>query len=521
MMNLSTDAWIPLANAAGEKKSLSLRQVFAEGRHWQDFAVRPHERVALMRLLICIAQAALGRPMQSLDGCLDELPAKAEAYLVKWHDSFDLFHPTKPFLQFAGLVKLVKDAAKKTKNKKTTAPVETKDEEETSPSKLDFALATKNNTTLFDHNAASDKARVFTPAQLALMLITFQCFSPGGTIGVARWNGTDTPGKGSSGHAPCCPSAMLHAFIRCNSIIATIAANLLTLRTVNDLYRKDSWGLPVWESMPESFGDSKAIENATHTYLGRLMPLSRAILLRSDGTGLLLANGLDYPSPPEFPSEPSASMVKKWDESGHALVGAGNRALWRELPAMMVRRKIGEPGGPLTLIEINNDEPFDLWVGALMTNKASILDTVEGVYSIPAKMMRDEGRKAYESEVEHSDQRVRRALAEATETYRRLLELKPQGYPEKAVALRHYWTQVDQSVSMLNAYINAEDGSDDAEAKRQAWRFALWRAARDAFQAACPNETPRQKRAYALALRSLQGSQRKKDETPTPAMETQ
>lgn len=513
-MNLSTDAWIPVANAAGEKKNLSLRQVFAEGQQWQDFALRPHERVALMRLLICIAQAALEGPMKSLDGCLNELPAKAEAYLVKWHDSFDLFHSTKPFLQLAGL-------AKKTKSKKTTGPVETKDEEETSPSKLDFALATGNNTTLFDHDATGDQAREFKPAQLALMLITFQCFSPGGRIGVAHWRGTDTPGNGSSDHAPCCPSAMLHAFIRSDSLLTTIVANLLTTRTVNDLYWEDGWGKPVWENIPRSFGDSEAIENATHTYLGRLMPLSRAILLQSDGTGLLLANGLDYPSPPEFPPEPSASTVKKWDESGHALVGAGNRALWRELPAMMVRRKKGEPGGPLTLIEINDDKPFDLWVGALMTDKASIRDTVEGVYSIPAKMLRDECRKAYESEVQYSDQRVSRSITDAAKTYRQLLELKPQGYPEQAAALRHYWTQVDQLVPMLNAYIAAEDGSDDAEAKRQAWRFALWRAARDAFQAACPDETPRQKRAYALALRSLQGSQRKNNETLTPATVTQ
>ena len=109
-MNLTTDGWIPVANAAGEKSLLSLRKVFAEGQCWQDFAVRPHERVALMRLLICIAQAALKGPMKSLEGCMDELPAKAEAYLVEWQGSFELFHPTKPFLQFAGLAKSPKAA---------------------------------------------------------------------------------------------------------------------------------------------------------------------------------------------------------------------------------------------------------------------------------------------------------------------------------------------------------------------------------------------------------------------------
>lgn len=518
-MNLTTDPWIPVANAAGIKKLISLRQVFAEGRQWQDFAVRPHERVALMRLLICIAQSALEGPMESLDGCMEELPAKAEAYLLKWQESFDLFHKTKPFLQFAGLSKAPK-AAKKLTGKKSVEPIgDEEDDEATAASKMDFALATGNNTTLFDHDAASNEPRKFTPAQLALMLITFQCFSPGGRIGVARWQEADTPGKGSSGHAPCCPSAMLHAFIRCDSLLASITANLLTFESVTRLYLpgRDGWGLPVWEWLPESFADNEAIKNATQTYLGRLMPLSRAILLRPDGGGLLLSNGLDYPTPPEFPPEPSASQVKKRDGTGLVLVGAGSRGLWRELPALVVQRKLGEGGGPLTLSEVRGNQSFDVWVGALITDKASILDTVEGIYSIPAKMRQVEGRKAYEAEVEYADQKVRYALSGAAKTYRQCLEIKPQGYPEEAVALRHYWSAVEQLLWMLNACIAAEDGSEDQATKRSAWRSALWRAARDAYYASCPFETPRQKRAFPLGLRSLQSIQHKKDESTTPA----
>lgn len=531
-MNLTTDGWIPVANAAGEKKLLSLRQVFAEGQHWQDFAVRPHERVALMRLLICIAQAALKGPMTMLDGCMDELPAKIEAYLVEWHDTFELFHPTKPFLQFAGLAKAPK-AAKKAAGKKAAVPAEDEDDEDaTAASKMDFALATGNNTTLFDHDAASSEAREFTPAQLALMLITFQCFSPSGIIGAAKWREHDIS-KVTAPHSPCTPSAMLHAFIRRGSLLTTIVGNLLTFETVNSLYRRDSWGLPVWEWLPESFADNEAIQNATQTYLGRLMPLSRAILLRPDGAGLLLANGLDYPTPPDFPPEPSASQVKKRDETGLVLVGAGSRALWRELPALVVRRKLGEPGGPLTVSEVNNDQSFDLWIGALITDKASILDTVEGVYSIPAKMLRDEGRKTYENEI-HECERVAAKLGDACKKYREHLETRSQkdigtpydtiirvrnkekGYPEAKAAVRHYWNTVEQLLWMLNACIAAEDGSEDQTAKRIAWRSALWKAARDAYYAACAFETPRQKRAFPLGLRSLQYIQRKKDEPTTP-----
>ena len=526
-MNLTTDGWIPVANAAGEKSLLSLRKVFAEGQCWQDFAVRPHERVALMRLLICIAQAALKGPMKSLEGCMDELPAKAEAYLVEWQGSFELFHPTKPFLQFAGLAKSPK-AAKKAASKKAAALPDTEEDEEATPaSKLDFALASGERSTLFDHDAASAETRVFSPAQVALMLITFQNFSPGGTIGSANWNGAVTLGTftgkaiGSSSNAPCAPSSMLHAFIRLNSLLGMVVANLLTFDTVNTLYRRDSWGMPVWEWVPKSLNDGDAIQNATQTYLGRLVPLSRAVLLRPDGKGLLLANGLDYPTPPDFPPEPSASQVKKRDDSGLVLVGAGSRALWRELPALVVQRKLGDAGGPLTLANVDGSKPFDLWVGALVTNPTrpqDILDTVEGVYSIPAKMLRDEGRKAYESEVEYADQKVRYALSEATKTYRQCLELKPQGYPEQAVALRHYWNAVEQLLWMLNACIATEDGSEDQTAKRSAWRSALWKAARDAYYAACAFEAPRQKRAFPLGLRSLQYIQRKKDEPTTPAI---
>ena len=84
-------------------------------------------------------------------------------------------------------------------------------------SKLDLALATANNTTLFDNAGGSERS--FPPGNLALMLLTFQCFSPSGTIGVGLWNDVPTVGwtsypkvkAGQSDHAPCVAGGMLHA----------------------------------------------------------------------------------------------------------------------------------------------------------------------------------------------------------------------------------------------------------------------------------------------------------------------
>jgi len=49
--------------------------MFETGHQIQDLAVRPHERIALMRLLICIAQSALDGPEDYDDwnGCRPRL----------------------------------------------------------------------------------------------------------------------------------------------------------------------------------------------------------------------------------------------------------------------------------------------------------------------------------------------------------------------------------------------------------------------------------------------------------------
>ena len=246
------------------------------------------------------------------------------------------------------------------------------------------------------------------------------------------------------------------------------------------------------------------------------MPLARAILLRPDGSGLVLANGLDYPTPPEFQPEPSATLVKKRDGSGNALLGAGSgKSLWRELPAMTVKRRMGETGGPLVLSEFERNEDIDLWIGALVTDKASILDAVESVYRLPPRMFGESGRALYESEVQRGE-KVGMALIFACKTYRQMLEIKPQGYPEKEAAVRRYWNEVEQHSCLLLDHLRADEESAEAAEALDAWRNALWRAAHSALQACCSSETPRQMRAFALARRELNKERKqleKKDST--------
>jgi CRISPR system Cascade subunit CasA len=494
-MNLATEPWIPVLRRNGEHQLVSVCQVFQEGNDNVDLAARPHERIALMRLLICIAQAALDGPldMDEWDHAPLRLPSAAERYLIDWRDAFDLFHPQQPFLQIAAL-----------ENTGDATPV----------SKLDFALATGNASTIFDHGAHQPGLRTFSPQRMALLLITYLNFSPGGLIAQVKWSDQQT--SKSSGDAPCVCSSMYHSFVRGGNLGATIHLNLLTKTTVQEFYGNNRWGRPVWEAVPRSYYDSDAVANATETYLGRLAPLPRLVLLSRDRETMLLGDGFRYPVFPTLEREPSATV--KQVSNKRVLLGAGRRDIWRELPALVVKRHGEGLGGALTLKNIPDDQCFDLYVGALhrKAGQAEVLDAVESVLHISVGLQTDIGRATYEKEVlfaENSGYRLGRAV----ETYRENIDggwtgrIRSAGRDKGALrhklhskATNHFWTSVEKLCPLLMAHVEAF-GSEaiQVEQSRSAWRKAVHGAARAAYQVACGRDTPRQMRAFALGWSRL------------------
>lgn len=583
-MNLVTEAWIPVVGLDGkpvvgfhDKPGVSLMQVFTEGKQYADLAVRPHERIALMRLLICIAQAALDGPedIDAWDDAPNVLPQAAKEYLEEWEPSFNLFDHDKPFLQIADIKKPEKEKPAKTpepeasssnKRGKKKPAEENPGEEQTSSlvrvSKLDFALATGANTTLFDHLGALNVDRDFSMASLAIWLLTFQNFSPGGTIGVALWKEKPTLGwssypkikPGQSGHAPCLPKNMLHAFIRKENLFNTILANLLTKEMVYEHLGKDGWGQPIWENFPTGIDNSDAIENATQTYLGRLVPLTRCIKLGQNRKEMLLANGLKYPifdedAKERFPAEPSATVIRNREKTKRLLLGANpGKAIWRELSSLIIVRTNEKDsiGGPLTLRNIPINEKFDLWTGALLTEKgktANILDTVESVLEVNAGMRTDMGRAAYDAEIQWAESLAGK-LGWAVETYRKESDggwegrLKTAKDKSKllaqlhATATRHYWTAIEKQRPLLMAHVDTKGmplqteeqitvAAKKSEETLIAWRKVVHQAARQAYELACGQETPRQIRAYALGWAKLFAEQQSNDAQEPETVETE
>ena len=66
-MNLVKEPWIPVVMQDGKPARVSLRDAFAKGEDIADLAANPCQRIALMRLLICVAQAALDGPKDEED----------------------------------------------------------------------------------------------------------------------------------------------------------------------------------------------------------------------------------------------------------------------------------------------------------------------------------------------------------------------------------------------------------------------------------------------------------------------
>lgn len=514
-MNLATDPWIPVVRCDGRLDLVSLRQVFTEGREISDLSVRPHERIALLRLLICVAQAALDGPEDedAWRNCLDQIPTRVSDYLERWHAAFELFGNGPRFLQVQGL-------RRDRKNSKGA------DDEDNAADKLDLALACGNNSTIFDN--AGGSARTFRPEELARMLVTFQSFAPGGLIGIAIWNGLPTSSQRSATASVCIAGSPLHAFIRRACLLETVHANLITKETFKEhADRQADWGEPVWHQMPARPGDWP---QATRSYLGRLMPLARAIWLNDDHRTAIIAKGLDYPAFPEVFAEPSMTVVTR-EGKRDTLRADPAKAIWRQLASITTLRRADDLGGPLALRHVRDSDSFDLWTGALVANKAKLVDTVESVFShVPVALLQEDGHNVYDAGVNYAEEIARR-LSRAIAAYRRWLkdeiergENRQRGLNLKARASLHYWTAAERLVPELFCLIT---NPPPVDAQRNSYQFArtpwgqsLFQEASAAYELACPHQTPRQLQAYVLGRAMLFRPAEPTDTQPEPEEQT-
>jgi len=229
---------------------------------------------------------------------------------------------------------------------------------------------------------------------------------------------------------------------------------------------------------------------------------------------MILANGLKYPPFPEW-REPTATVVVreiKGKQERLVLRSSLDRASWRELHALTVKmaQDHSASSGPFSLQNISGDKPFDLWVGGLVSDQAKVLDTTESVFHVPAAMLTEPSQRAYEGGVRFA-QDVEFRLCRAISTYHRELgdnldrpEMRTRRQQIQQRATFQFWTAIERRVGDLLAV--AENPSLlglDSDWNKTDWGKAVSRASLDAFKSACPHETARQMRAYALGRRAI------------------
>ena len=541
-MNVAFDPWIPVVNSSGKRELASLCAVLTEGDKFVDLAVRSHERVSLMRLFLCVAHAALEGPKNYDEWCEvpKQLPEAARKYLTNWKDSFELYHEEKPWLQIAGLKGVEKEKKEETrkeqKKKKRKKEVKKEnDSKKTSPvALLDFELATGNSSTLHDHGGQRS-FREIEPERIALNLLTFQNFSSGGGSPVAQWETKKTSQVGNP-DAPCLSQSMAHCLFRGSSLAETLHLNLPTFETIrmayksfsadkkdNNSYSEVSLGKPVWEFFPDSPEMESGIDNATKTYIGRLVPISRWVRLIQNTDQMYCCNGFKYDTYKDgFPSEPMSAVRKviKKDKKGGKIEERRvvkidpTKAFWRELSALLIKRSADGLGGPLAMENAPRDFEFDFQVCAMTRDQASMDIALESVFHISRNFQLN--LSSYQAEVQNAEEYSQK-LRWAVEDYRLTLDADWKSRVEKRTeakdrpalknrlaqtALLSYWTAVEKQLPLLMTHIEAI-GTEAAIPTRKEWRKMLFSAACEAYKVACGQETPRQMRAFAKGWQKL------------------
>jgi len=525
-MNVAFDPWIPTVTTSGKRKLVSLCEVFTDGKDIADLAVRPHERVALMRLFLCVAHAALDGPKDYDEWCdvPKRLPEAAGNYLTEKKESFELFHKTKPWLQVADL---------KPMPSKKCIDSGVSDLTNWSPlNRLCFTRASGFTPTLFDHKSNSSVPTQYSEEEIALNLLTFQnFFVAGGKASSRRWGDVVMKNPPNPKGGPCSGKSILFTFLKDKSLFQSIYMNLNTHDDLRLFYgdSEDWLGKPIWEIPIKSPDDKEAITNATLTHIGRLVPQTRILLVNHDCRMVLLGAGFFYPKFQDekntFSPDLFATIVNR-NGTRELLSASPKIDVWRQLHALVVRSKSASSmnRGPSCLMNIPDADSCDIIVNALMTNPnraAEKIDLIESVFHIPSQLRSSEGTVSYESEVSNAES-IANKLGWAVETYRHEIDhgwegkLKSAG-PSKwklkarlhSNATTHYWTSIEIELPLLMTHIEAI-GTGAAIPTQKIWRRMLFASACEAYRIACGQETPRQMKAFAKGWQILTG---KKEES--------
>jgi|GEM_PF-2772994 len=517
--NLIRDAWIPVLDSDGQTRLVSLREAFSRAREIRDLACGPAERISLLRLFICIAQASQATPSRDDSPEWEAFAANLVPAALEYLDRddikpcFELLGDGPRFLQFrTGRFAAAEDSSVKPQ------PL----------AKLSNRRASGNNPTIWDH--VGEDATDIESEEMALSLLTFLNYS-------CLTNGA-YPGR-----APCINGNAGHVYISGPHLFDWIAGNCISMDAIARLGFENSKARPVWEVTRGLREWKDVVERVAPScfdggFLPRLTPITRALWLLPESRSVVFDNTIKFRHLPSYRELSCAALPvarpKKDRPSIQVVELVPSRKVWRDLPAYFGGRGAENEAAPATLCRALRTSP--VWIGGLVTGKRNqekntYDDDVDSLW-VDGGLLIDPDLRSEYARAMHAgglweealttalnvafsflaDAKARGKLADLVASGKPLWNFNP---PRKAadtskaakqLAATAYWSFVEQSLSALFDLLRDGDYPEeplDHPYARTAWHGALREAAARAYRLHAPRGNARQLEAFTLGLRGL------------------
>lgn len=304
--NLIDEKWIPVT----DRGKVSLRTIFTDERI-TALGGNPVEKIAVFKLLLAIAQSAY-TPQGDEDWKklgVKGLQQKVLEYFDAHYDCFWLYGE-KPFLQ----MKEVKCA-------------------EVYPfGKVQMEIAT-GNTSVVTEIQIEKEIDDSEKAMLVLLLMGFAFGGKNTDNSVVLTSGYTGKTKTSKYGSSLGFQGMLHSFVFTASILNSVYFNIFTENEIGriGIYPKGVGTAP-WEKMPTGEDDDVA-KNLKNSYMGRLIPMNRFVLIDDDG--IHNTEGIVQPGYDSGVADPSVTVSFDAKPKPRVLWVDPEKRPWRMLTSML------------------------------------------------------------------------------------------------------------------------------------------------------------------------------------------
>ena len=481
LFNLIDECWIPVA----DRGRVSLRQIFSNP-DYRSLGGNPVQKIALMKLLLAIAQAATTPKDESEWKALsaEGMSERCLSYLDKWYDRFYLYGE-RPFLQMPTI------SAAKVQSFGAVLP----------------EVSTGNTTVLSQIHVQRD----LDDGAKALLLLTLMGFALSGkktdnsvilTPGYAgKRNANGKPSTGKPGPSVA-HMGLIHNFLSGVDVQQTIWLNLLTLRQIEQInIYPEGVGCAPWESMPEG-EDCDQARKLKRSLMGRLIPLCRFCLLLDNG--LHYSEGIAHSGYKEGNFDPSMAINFSGNQPKALWVDPEKRP-WRELTALLGFFDQSDVQGfqsyqlRCSLSRARDvTDTFAIWSGGLRVSSnageqyaSGSDDFVESQVWLDSNILGEMWFSQLKKEMDALDGLAKNLYGRTLGFFK---EQTVDGSKIAPQATQLFWQLCERDFQSL---VDCCEQTEEAAIERQKLRLRFAGYLHQAFDKFCPKETARQLDAWA------------------------